>query len=195
VSDAEPKVDVNVERLVIPYSDFYKAANVLLKISENDEIGAKKYCLLSSLTFRAFSLESFLNHIGALTIGYWSEVEKGLNPKTKIIMISEKLGVDVDWGKAPWQVVAKLTSFRNKVAHGKTELLEEARGVTELGGFEEVLHQWLLSEWEEAVLTEDHGQIAEHTYTIFEILHKASGDEEPLLSAGRQTGGASLIRA
>ena len=52
-----------------------------------------------------------------------------LKPMSKIETLADIAGQRIDWGRAPWQQVARLVRVRNWLAHYK-----EARGETELVG-------------------------------------------------------------
>jgi hypothetical protein len=52
-----------------------------------------------------------------------------LKPMSKIEALAEIAGQTIDWGRSPWQQVARLIRVRNWLAHYK-----EARGETEMVG-------------------------------------------------------------
>jgi hypothetical protein len=46
-----------------------------------------------------------------------------MRPREKLDALAEMIGLKIDYGKRPWQVMKDLFTLRNDIAHGKTELL------------------------------------------------------------------------
>ena len=111
--------------MLITYAEHWHSSKTFLQLGIENAKGSY-HQFLGSIVFTAFALEAFLNHVGETLFSSWPDLEK-LTPKGKINVIAEKLLIDVHYGTAPWQVVPEIFGFRNKVAHGKNELLKDER--------------------------------------------------------------------
>lgn len=116
------------ERRVNTYAEMRHASYVMLEKAKRDPEGSY-YQLMASLIFTVFALEAFVNHIGQSMIKCWDDLEQ-LSPSRKLNLIAEKLEIEKDDGKRPFQTVSKLFRFRNSVAHGKTVNLTSADQAT-----------------------------------------------------------------
>jgi hypothetical protein len=72
------------------------------------------------VVFLAFSIESYLNSLGARAIPFWDEIER-LPWKSKVNVLHTAAGRDPDWGKEPLQFATEVFRLRDKLAHGKPE--------------------------------------------------------------------------
>ncbi|MCJ0763274.1 hypothetical protein [Variovorax terrae] len=79
----------------------------------------------AALVFGGFCLEAFANSAGRVWIPHWDFLERKLSPKEKCQLIGTALGLQTDFGKAPFQCVPMLFEFRNWLAHGKDERVRE----------------------------------------------------------------------
>jgi hypothetical protein len=80
---------------------------------------------MTAAVFSAFSLEAYLNHLGATRFRCWEELER-LSVDAKLSLLLENLGQSPDFSKRPFQTTKILFRIRNQLAHGKTEKVEEA---------------------------------------------------------------------
>jgi hypothetical protein len=107
-------------------------ANYFLEAAED---GAKPEGRTSNcaaaLVFGSFCLEAFANSAGRVWIPHWDLLEKKLSPQDKIKIISTALGLNADFSKAPYQCVNALFKYRNWLAHGKDERVQEKIKVAE----------------------------------------------------------------
>jgi len=76
---------------------------------------------ISAIIFCAFSLEGYLNHVGDELISDWSASFERLKPKEKLISISSKFNVDIQFWKSPFQSFSTIFEIRNQLAHPKTK--------------------------------------------------------------------------
>lgn len=76
--------------------------------------------VVPAVVFMAFSVEAYLNNIGAKRISYWDELER-LPWRKKINILHEVAGRKADWGHSHLQFASTLFSLRDKLAHGKPE--------------------------------------------------------------------------
>ena len=119
------QVRASRERNLITCSEHWHSSRTFLQLGIENPKGSY-HQLLGSIVFTAFTLEAFLNHVGEALFKSWADLEK-LTRRGKINVIAEKLGLEVDFGTMPWQVVPEIFGVRNKIAHGKNELLQDER--------------------------------------------------------------------
>ncbi|HEU4951096.1 MAG TPA: hypothetical protein VFT46_04050 [Holophagaceae bacterium] len=72
------------------------------------------------VVFIAFSIESYLNSLGARAIPFWDEIER-LSWKSKVNVLHTTAGCDPNWGQEPLQFATEVFRLRDKLAHGKPE--------------------------------------------------------------------------
>src|SRR6187431_966183 len=162
-------IRIEKERKVITYSDLWATSEFLLESGSDNETGSY-YMFLSSLMFKAFSLEAFLNHIGEHLFDVWGELEKSLSPNSKLCLICEKLDITVNYGKMPWQIVPEIIGFRNKLAHGKSSLLREQKLVPVTEEYQSILRKFLLADWQEYANEKNALRAQKQLNSLFEII-------------------------
>lgn len=80
----------------------------------------QKVELTPIVVFLAFSIESYLNSIGARKIIVWDELER-LPWKQKVSILHKAANRTPDWGREPLQFASEVFKLRDKLAHGKPE--------------------------------------------------------------------------
>ncbi|MCJ7653693.1 MAG: hypothetical protein MUO97_00050 [Dehalococcoidia bacterium] len=188
------KAKISKERQVNTYAEMWHASDVMLgKAKENPE--GSFYQLMASLIFTAFTLEAYLNHIGQSIFKCWDDLEQ-LSPKRKLNLIAEKLKIERDDSKRPFQTVSKLFKFRNDIAHGKTVRLksENQINVVDLDYTLNVrLGQHLETPWQKYCSLRNAERAREDVKIIIQKLHKAAGVTDHILfSFGQEVGMATL---
>jgi hypothetical protein len=107
-----------------PYSDFTaqsRTVSALMSMYAQLERGTSSPTELTPIVvFLAFSVESYLNSIGARKLAIWDELER-LSWKNKITILHKTVGKLPVWGKDPLQFANEVFSLRDKLAHGKPE--------------------------------------------------------------------------
>jgi hypothetical protein len=107
-----------------PYSDFTaqsRTVSALMSMYAQLERGTSSTTELTPIVvFLAFSVESYLNSIGARNLAIWDESER-LSWKNKIAILHKTVGKSPVWGKDPLQFANEVFSLRDKLAHGKSE--------------------------------------------------------------------------
>jgi hypothetical protein len=107
-----------------PFSDFSaqsRTVSALMSMYAQLESGrASKGELAPIVVFLAFSIESYLNSLGARRIEIWDELER-LPWKRKVVILHKTVGKNPDWGKDPLQFATEVFRLRDKLAHGKPE--------------------------------------------------------------------------
>ncbi len=116
------KARVTKKREVRIHAELWHTANCLLDAGQKDVKGSA-HQFRASLVFRAFYLEAFLNWLGQRIVPHWSYLER-LKPKEKLDLLNGLIDLTPDYGSHPWQIVKDLFTFRNYLAHGKTEILQ-----------------------------------------------------------------------
>jgi len=102
---------------------------------------------LSSIVFTAFTLEAYLNHIGAKLFASWDDIDK-LSPEAKLKLICERLELPINQGNRPWQTVRTLIRVRNRLAHGRTVSLKDEYTETYDAEHEPPRPDFIQTEWE-----------------------------------------------
>jgi hypothetical protein len=82
------------------------------------------YEWMTANIFAAFSLEAYLNHLGPLRFQCWEELER-LPVESKLALLLENLNQHPDFSRRPFQTVKDMFRFRNQLAHGRSEQIEE----------------------------------------------------------------------
>ena len=115
------KIAVTTKREVYTYAEMWSTSRHLLENGQQEQ-RASTHQFRASLAFTAFTMEAYLNHVGQRLFQCWDDLER-LGPKEKLNLIAEHLGVAVNFGERPWQIMKDLFSFRNDIAHGKSHRL------------------------------------------------------------------------
>lgn len=184
------KVRTSRERLLISYSEHWHSSRTFLKLGIENPKGSY-HQFLGSIVFTAFALEAFLNHVGESLFTSWPELEK-LTPKGKIDVITEKLGLVVNYGRMPWQIVPEIIGVRNKIAHGKNELLQDERMLT-VDNYDEKMGEILRAPWQEYATKENAEKARKEIEEIFKLIWaKTSFKEHELFRSGMQSGTAKF---
>jgi hypothetical protein len=103
------------------YAHLHGASYSLLLTAKETPTGSF-HCLTASALFSAFTVEAHMNHVGEAQLAYWSIVEPKLSWRQKLELVAQHLGITIDWGKEPYQTVARLFKFRDRLAHGKSSV-------------------------------------------------------------------------
>lgn len=111
------------------YQPFYhftaqsKTVEALMAMYANLEGNSSiKMPLTPFVVFLAFAIESYANSIGARMIDFWDEIER-LPWRNKIEILHKKAEKRPDWGKDPLQFAIDVFKLRDRLAHGKMELV------------------------------------------------------------------------
>lgn len=151
IRPTKQKVAIQKEREVVMYAEMWHTSKCLLQHGQEQPIG-RAHQFRASLVFTAFALEAFLNHVGPHLFGHWEYLER-LSPKKKLYLIAERLVVNVDMSKRPWQIIDELFEFRNEIAHGKTKKFKPPLKIRDAGK-DELPAQWIAQTPWEAFCTE-----------------------------------------
>ena len=107
-----------------PYSDFTaqsKTHGTLMSMYAQLERDPNSRIELTPIVvFLAFSIESYLNSLGARKLEFWDELER-LPWKRKMVILHKIAKKTPDWGKNPLQFATEMFRLRDVLAHGKPE--------------------------------------------------------------------------
>lgn len=185
------KVRVSIFRKQITYSDHWNAARIYLREGkENKRFSYFKF--LSSILFVSFALEAFLNHVGEEVFACWDELEK-LSPKSKMAILCEKLGIQLDYGALPWQIIPEIVGIRNKIAHGKNSLLKKTV-ITDHDTYDEVFQEYLVADWQKYATKNNAERALREMEKVFRVIfNKAKLKDDYLFNFGAQDEYAEVL--
>ena len=115
-------------REVRTFADLSHGADVLIMKTEQEPEGSY-YTTMGSVLLTAFTFEAYLNHLGDKRFEDWGKMES-MNVMDKYSALCKDLGISPDFSKRPYQTVRTLFRFRNSIAHGKSQVLEETKKVS-----------------------------------------------------------------
>ncbi len=110
------------------YALLFSTAWHLLDTAENVKEGSLLN-LQTGTVFFAFAFEAYLNHVGDDELKFWAEIDR-ISYDSKLTVLSEHLGFEVDKSRRPFQTIRELFDLRNAFAHGRTKKLEQKKVVT-----------------------------------------------------------------
>lgn len=158
-------------REVRTFVDLDHGSNVLLLKAEQDERGSY-YTVMGSLLLTAFTFEAYLNHIGSKFLPYWEEIES-IRVLDKYSVLTKHFKVEPEASKRPYQTLRSLFKFRNAIAHGKSQVLNETREVASDADPHDFLPK---AHWEEYCTLGNAKRAREDVRNIIEELHMAAGE-------------------
>jgi len=147
--------------------------------AETLERGRYLHCQ-SAVVFCAFTLEGYLNHIGALRVKNWDLVERKLSWREKLEFLGRELNTTFDRGKQPFQTMVQAFAFRDHLAHGKSVIEETFSGEYLLGTHDR--DDYLDPEWltEFQSLDKVKAVLQEMESALRQLQAAAGLDSEPL---------------
>ena len=157
-------------REVRTFVDLAHGADVLIMKTEQEEKGSY-YTIMSALLLTAFTFEAYLNHLGDKTIKFWEEIEP-IKVMDKYSVLCKNLNICPDFSKRPYQTLKALFKFRNAIAHGKSQILQETKDVSSL---DEPYQHSPKTHWEEFSVLENAKRAKEDVAQIITELHRTAG--------------------
>lgn len=187
------KVAVSKERQVNTYAEMWHCSRVMLYNGQEHKKGSY-WQFMASLVFTAFTLEAYLNHIGQKLFKCWSDVES-LSPHKKLKLICEKLEIEPDYSKRPYQTIKKLFQFRNDVAHGKSVKLKSDKQIQYFDkDLDAVMKEPVSTSWEKYSEENNALRAREDIEAVIRELHDLAGiEDDPVFLHGMAFGSANLI--
>ena len=190
ILNTKEKITISKERNVRTYAEMWHTSRVLLQLGKEIEKGAHHH-FMGSIVFTAFTLEAYLNHIGPMVFNCWNSIER-LSPKDKLIIIAEKIQMDINFGVRPWQVMKDLFGFRNDIAHGKSVSVIEKVTVNAKKFDESQIHEWAKTKWEKYCTEKNAIEARKDVGKITLKLHASANIDELPLQGGLQSATVSL---
>jgi hypothetical protein len=95
------------------------AARDALKKAQEKQQGWFYFAMMAGV-FAAFTVEGYLNHLGQKRVRDWSELERKLGPREKLLLLRDMLHLSVDMARRPFQTLRDMLRLRDALAHGKT---------------------------------------------------------------------------
>lgn len=179
------------EREFVTYAEHWHSSRTFLQLGIENPKGSY-HQFLGSIVFAAFTLEAFLNHIGETIFESWEELER-LPPKAKLKVICEKLRIKPDFASMPWQIVPEIFGIRDKVAHGKNEILRDEQ-LLSVDDYDEKMGEILRARWQEYATRENAERVREHLEKLCRnIWAETDFDEHALFRSGMQSGTATFL--
>ncbi len=157
-------------REVRTFVDLAHGADVLIMKTEQEPKGSY-YTTMSALILTAFTFEAYLNHLGEKTIKFWEEIEP-IKVMDKYSILCKSLEIRPDFSKRPYQTLRTLFKFRNAIAHGKSQILQETK---EVNFRDEPYQHTPKAHWEEFSVLENAKRAKEDVAQIITELHKTAG--------------------
>lgn len=191
------QVEVKSERDVNTYAEFWHTSHCLIEMT--NEVEKDSYHLImASLVFTSFTIEAYLNHVGSKVFECWNDLEK-LSPKEKLNIISEKIGLKVNYGIRPWQLMTELFQFRNDIAHGKTQKLEITK-IESLAAYNSTVNTFngyrAETRWEKYCTKENALRAREEVETIVNAIHSSANiSTEYPFQFGLESIGGTLLQS
>ena len=186
------KVVIEKTRQVNTYKIIWQGSYWTLDQAKK-EVGGSFYQIMASLIFTAFTLEAYLNHIGKITFECWDDLDR-LSPYAKINVIAEKLKVNNDNRKRPFQTVKILFDFRNDLAHGKTITLADKKVFQITDETHEIyMHQPLETRWAKYCTIDNAERAREDIEKIIKIFNNSAGIKDDYLGISAGTSSSATV--
>ena len=164
-------------REVRTFVDLAHGAEVLVMKTEQEPRGSY-YTTMSALLLTAFTFEAYLNHLGEKTIKFWEEIEP-IKAMDKYSVLCKNLDLTPDFSKRPYQTLKALFKFRNAIAHGKSQILQETK---EVSSQDDPHDHTPKTHWEEYSILENAKRAKDDVSQIITELHKTAGlGEHPFI--------------
>ena len=117
------------QREIKTFVDLFHGSDVLLKHSKEVQKGSY-FTTMASLLLTAFTFEAYLNHIGKEKILLWQEIEK-VSIFNKYKILCKECSLPINKGERPYQTFKSLFTFRNSIAHGRSQILREEKSISD----------------------------------------------------------------
>ncbi|MCL6752415.1 hypothetical protein KBT16_16165 [Nostoc sp. CCCryo 231-06] len=191
---------VGGQRNVNTFMYLKKASHILLNQAKTNEEGSF-YNYMTSMLTSAFYLEAYLNHSGfkfycvkniTENESYWKDFER-LNPEEKLKKWSEIICLKIDHGRRPFQTFKEIFKFRNKLVHGKTEIINVNQ--IQKASEEYTYTQLPKLNWEKMVNMQTAERFLNDAIKMVEILNKEAGFSSTELYTLASTSTVSQLRS
>jgi len=113
---------------VVTYAWMWKSAKHALTNAQSSQEG-QFFEAMNVLAFSAFAMEAFLNHAGAKVFEDWIKRERRLSKFKKLEKLTKFLHISPNFKTRPYCSVIDAFTFRDTIAHGRTEKNEFATAI------------------------------------------------------------------
>ena len=168
---------VQAQRTVYTFAYLRSISWACLKRAKEEHKGSYNF-IAASMTFTAFSVEAYLNHLGNHVTNFWETIERKLSPPEKLDTLASFLEIDLDFGSRPFQTFHRMFTLRNSLAHGRTEKLT-VNSIQVLAE-DEIPHMPSTS-WEEEISIDNATRYLEDSKAMILTLNAKAGIEDYLL--------------
>lgn len=140
-TDEQPRIRAKITNNWVdyPHNDLSNAAwffreRINKAFSEKERLDGIFLDMIACVTMIAFSLEGYVNFIGAKLLDgksdEWGDFERA-TVRCKIKAIRRLTGIQIDWNKRPYSTTIKLIDLRNTLAHPKAHKAEPREWIAE----------------------------------------------------------------
>ena len=157
-------------REVRTFVDLNHGVDVLIQKTEKEPKGSY-YTTMGALLMTAFTFEAYLNHLGQKRIKFWEEIES-IKVLEKYVALCKELELTPNFSKRPYQMLKTLFKFRNAIAHGRSQILEETK---EVSSKDEPYEHTPKTHWEEYCTLDNAKRAKQDIAEIITELHKKAG--------------------
>jgi hypothetical protein len=161
-----------IKRRVYTHNHLLAVASSLNKQAQVDDEFDNS---MASILFCALAVEANLNYVGCQLFDIWQEhIERKLTPNGKLMLISKKSKLEINFGIRPFQAFGVMFEFRNQIAHGKMQDIsyDAAKQLVAYGE-----SKWPATQWEPLCTYSISTKILEDAKKIIDIVHCSSGVE------------------
>lgn len=153
-----------------------------------EELRGSNYTIIGALLLTAFTFEAYLNHLGGKRLKFWEEIES-IPVMKKYSVLYKELDLVPDYSQRPHQTLKVLFKFRNAIAHGKSQVLEEAK---EINSQDDRCEHTPKVHWEEYCTLDSAKRAKEDIAKIITELHMKAGFGDYPFEHGVSFGSVSL---
>ena len=157
-------------REVRTFVDLNHGAKVLIQTAQEVPKG-NYYTTMGALLLTAFTFEAYLNHLGQKLFKFWGEIES-IRVLGKYMVLCKELDITPDFSVRPNQTLKSLFKFRNAIAHGKSQVLEETK---EESSKDDPYDHTPKAHWEEYCTLDNARRASQDIEKIITELHKQAG--------------------
>lgn len=168
------------------------AARDALKKAQEQQQGWFYFAMMAGV-FAAFTVEGYLNHLGQKRVRDWSELERKLGPREKLLLLRDKLHLSVDMARRPFQTLRDMLRLRGALAHGKTRTVPSDRVV---GDPDDETARYPQPDWKKLCSLGSVERMVEDAEKMVRHLCAESGSKRnPFASLGEGSSGVEEIKA
>lgn len=163
---------ISGEGKITTFAWMWKNAKVSLEAARKNEEG-QFFNVMNTLVFSAFTMEAFFNHLGSQSVDKWDKKERSLSKLKKLKFFLSELKVKEDFSSRPIISVIDAFKFRDLLAHGRTEIVNQSE---EVNLNENEFKRYMIeNEWMKLCNLETAERVFDDVESIIYKLFKAAG--------------------